>query len=74
MTEYFLCSSSFNSVIVFFGTSMELFCNKVVLTMLRSVLLTFLELFSDKVSCTVIYFDSSSSVTLKFDNGAVISV
>ena len=34
---------------------------------------TSLDLFSDKVSCTMISFDSSPSVILTFDDGAVCS-
>ena len=54
-------------------TSDELFCDKVLWTMLHSDLLMSIDRFSDKGSCTMNYFDSSSSVSLKFDDGAVSS-
>ena len=56
---------------VFSGTSAELFCHIVSLMMLRSDSLTSLKLFSNKLLCTMISFDSSSSVTLEFDDEAV---
>ena len=42
--------------------------------MLRSDSLTSVALLSDKVSCMMISYDSSSFVTLAFKDGAVISV
>ena len=66
--------SFFNSVVVFSDTFAELFRNKVSLTMLRSDSLTSVELFSDKVLRTMIYFYLSSSVTLTFEDGAVIFI
>ena len=73
VTEGSLCSLSFNYLIPLTGTSVELFCDKVLCTMLHYDLLTSLDRFSDEVMCTMIYFDSSSSVTLTFDDGAVSS-
>ena len=51
------------------GRSAELFCDKFSLTILRSDLLTSLELFSDKCLCTNISFYLSLFVTLTFDDG-----
>ena len=73
VTEGSLCSSSFNSVIKLAGTSVELFYDKVLWTMLHSDSLTSLNRFSDKVLCTMISFYLSSSVSLTFDDGSVSS-
>ena len=65
---------SFSSVIVYSDTFAELFCNKVLLMMLCFDSLMSVELFSDKFPCKIMCFYSSSSVTLEFKDGAVISV
>ena len=69
-----LCSLSFNSVVVYYDTSAELFCDKFSFTMLRSDSLTSIEISSIKVSCTILFIYLSSSVTLTFEDGAVISI
>ena len=48
ITEGSLCLSSFNSVITLVGTSDELFCDKVLWTILHSDLLTSIGRLSDK--------------------------
>ena len=75
LTEGYLCSSYFNSVIKLSGISAELFTDKVSWTMLHSDLLTFIYIFSNEVLskklCTMDFFYSSSSVSLTFDDGAI---
>ena len=73
LTEVSICSLYFNSVITLVVTSDELFCDKVLRMMLHSDSLTSIDRLFDKGLCTMISFDSSSSVSLKFDHRAVSS-
>ena len=73
VTEGSMCSSYFNYVITLVGTSDEFFCDKVSWMILHSDSLASIDRFSDTGLCKMIYFGSSSSVSLTFDDRAVSS-
>ena len=53
LTEGSICSSYFNSIITLVGTSDELFCDKVSLTILHYDSLTSIYIFSDEGLCSI---------------------